>query len=481
MIFDWSVISLELFTTILGLGVVLLGLLFPGLRNKATLGYLTIAGLIIILLGSTLIKTTVPTYFINEYFVQDSLSLLFKQIFLIVSILVSLIAIPYFKSEKNNRSDFFGLAIFALVGMMIMASAKEFITLYLGLEFMTLTFVILTAYLKQNLKSGEAGLKYIILSAVSTGIFLYGLSFVYALTGSLEYGQIVGVLSQQGYSPMLMLALTMVLVGFSFKITLVPFHMWAPDIYEGAPTPITAFLAVGSKAAGFIALIRVLFEVFAANMPVFMPIVILLTMLTMIIGNLIALAQTQMKRLLAYSSIAHVGYIILGIIAYTQLGISAILFYLVLYMFSNIGAFAAIIAISAQTGSDKIADLAGLWRNSPFSASILLICLLSLAGIPPTAGFIGKFFLFTEAIKQGYLFLVFLALIMSLVSIYYYIMVIRTLLSGSSPVLAANKKIEIPFILKFVMIFSAGMTLLMGILPGPFVDYFLKIAASYIY
>jgi NADH-quinone oxidoreductase subunit N len=269
----------------------------------------------------------------------------------------------------------------------------------------------------------------------------------------------------------------MVLAGLGFKIALVPFHMWTPDVYEGAPTPITAFLAVGSKAAGFVAFIRVFFHVFSTFQPIFMPLLILLTVLTLLIGNLIAIAQTQLKRFFAYSSIAHAGYILLGVIAYSKLGLSAILFYLLLYLFANIGAFAGVTAMVMNTGHDRISDLSGLWKRSPFVSIIFLISLLSLAGIPPTAGFIGKFYLFTEAIHQGYVWLAAFSLGMSLVAIYYYLMVIRTVLSGNSP---EKKPLAVPFSLRLVMIFSAGMTILIGVWPGPFTDMALRIAQSFL-
>ncbi len=471
-----SAVSLELASLSLGLLTIILGLIFPSFRSKNTGGYLAIMGLISMLIGSLYLPASNTQTFINTFYVQDSLALFFKQLFIVVAIFVNAMSLRYLKPYTKNRGDYFALTFFALTGMMIMASAAEFITLYIGLELMTFTFVLLTTYKKQDLKSGEAGLKYLLLSAISSGVLLYGLSLIYGLTGKLDFSAISTVFSIGSVSPLLVWAIIMVLSGLGFKIALVPFHMWTPDVYEGAPTPITAFLAVGSKAAGFVAFIRVFFHVFAPFTSIFMPLLITLTVLTLLIGNLIALAQTHLKRFLAYSSIAHVGYILLGVIAYSKLGLSAILFYLMLYLFANIGAFAGVTALVINTGHDRISDLAGLWKCSPFLSVIFLISLLSLAGIPPTAGFIGKFYLFTEAIHQGYLWLAALALGLSLVAVYYYLMVIRTLLSGTSE---ETQPFIIPFSLRLVMIVSAAMTIGIGIWPGPFTDLALNIAQSF--
>ncbi len=476
MILSWPTIILEISSLGIGLLLLILGLVFTSLKSKATLGYFSIIALLLMLVGSFYLPSGATQTFINNFYVQDSLALFFKQLFIVSALLVNTMALRYMKPHTNNRGDFFALTFFALTGMMMMASAAEFITLYIGLELMTFTFVLLTAYKKHDLKSGEAGLKYILLSAVSSGVLLYGFSLLYGLTGALDFSSLVALFAPTS-SPLLVWAIVMVLAGLGFKIALVPFHMWTPDVYEGAPTPITAFLAVGSKAAGFVAFIRVFFQVFAVYSPIFMPLLIALTVLTLLIGNLIALAQTHLKRLLAYSSIAHAGYILLGVIAYSKLGLSAILFYLLLYMFANIGAFAAVAALVINTGQDKISDLAGLWKSSPFTSVVLLVSLLSLAGIPPTAGFIGKFYLFTELVSRGYLWLAFVAVGMSLVAIYYYLVVIRTFLSGS---VAEKTSMTIPFSLKLVMLVSVVMTIGIGVFPGPFTDYLLKVAQAFL-
>ena len=480
MMFNWSVVSLEMVSVGMALTLLVLGMVFPALRTKNVLGGLSIAGLLVMLAGSFLLSHADAKSFVNGFYVLDSFSLFFKQIFMGSALFVVLLSLSYLKPGTTNRGDFFAFIFFALTGMMMMASSVEFATLYVGLELMTLTFVLLTAYKKEDLKSGEAGLKYCLLSAVSSGVFLYGISLVYGLTGHLDFLSITQVLAHMS-SPLLIWAIVMVLAGVGFKIALVPFHMWSPDIYEGAPAPISAFLAVGSKAAGFVVVIRVLFQIFGAFNTLFMPLVVTLAVLTLLIGNLIAVAQTHLKRLMAYSSIAHAGYMILGMIAYSTLGLGALLYYLFLYLFATIAAFAVVVVLVRQTGNDQIADLSGLWKRSPFTSSVLLISLLSLAGIPPTAGFMGKFYLFTEVARQGYLWLAVIAVGMSLVAIYYYLLVIRTALSGSSTDQAeTSSPIQIPLSLALVMVLSSAMTLVMGIFPNFFISYTLNIAQKFL-
>lgn len=475
MVMNYSVMILEILTALLGVVMLIAGLVIPKEPNK-TVGYLGIAGLIGILGISFFIDVNKSNSFINGLYVTDALAVYFKQAFLAASILVLTMSVGYKKRIHEAKGEFLALLVFALLGMMVMASANDFITLYIGLELMTITLVILTAYEKKSVKSSEAGLKYILLSAMSSGILLYGMSLLYGISGSIVFSDILDYL-KNGITPITVLAAVFVIAGFGFKISMVPFHMWSPDVYEGAPTPITAFLAIGSKAAGFAALIRILFQVLPEAHQAIAPIIIALTALTMFIGNLIAIPQTNIKRLLAYSSIAHAGYILLGIVAFTKVGVSAMLYYLLLYIFANTGAFSAIIAVSNETGSDTIESLTGLWKRSPLSAWTLLISLLSLAGIPPAAGFVGKFYLFTEIIKQGYLALAFLAVGLGVVSIYYYVKVIRTMLKGTPKV--AEEAASVPLSLRAVMIVSLAMTLVMGVFPGPFISWTNQVASLF--
>jgi NADH-quinone oxidoreductase subunit N len=274
-----------------------------------------------------------------------------------------------------------------------------------------------------------------------------------------------------------MVGSVLVLSGFAFKISAAPFHMWTPDIYEGAPTPVTSFLAAGSKVAAFAALIKITMQVMQSNQSSVTLLITVLSVLSMVVGNIIAIPQTNIKRMLAYSSIAHAGYILLGIAAYTTAGISAMLYYILLYIFANIGAFASITAFSNQTGKDDIKDLSGLWKRSPFISSVLLVSLMCLAGIPPAAGFIGKFYLFTETAAQGHLWLACIAMGMSVVSMYYYISVIRTMVTGGEE---GASKIQTPVTLKLVMIVSVLFILVMGLYPGPITKWTMMVGSTFV-
>ena len=485
---NYNAILMEILTSILGILLLVMGLILPR-GKKVIISYVSVFALSAILILSFLNSGSDTSSFLNGLYVSDPLSTYFKQIFLAAAILVTLMSITYVKRLSDSRSEFFALSIFALLGMMIMASSNDFITLYIGLELMTISFIILTAFDKLSLKSTEAGIKYVLLSAMSSAVLLYGMSLIYGMSGSLTYSGIFDYLKTGYTQPIIILAGIMLIAGIAFKISAVPFHMWSPDIYEGAPTPITAFLAVGSKSAAFAVLIRLFIQVLPSVFNTFSALIIALSVLSMIIGNIIAIHQTSIKRMLAYSSISHAGYILLGIIAYTKAGIGAMLYYLLLYVFANTGAFASIIAFSNVTGNDDINDFSGMWKRSPFLAATLMLSLLSMAGIPPSAGFIGKFYLFSEIIKQGYLWLAFLAMGMSVVSIYYYIVVIRVLLMGESVDASQDSStdaspdtslIKIPASLKAVMIVSIIMTLIMGIYPGPITSWVSKIAALFV-
>lgn len=475
---NYNVVILEMLTALLGIIMLVAGLVIQK-EPKKIIGYIGVAALLSILCISFFIDTNKSVSLLEGLYVSDALAVYFKQIFLIASILVMTMSIGYNNRIHEAKDEFLALLVFALLGMMVLVSANDFITLYIGLELMTITFVILIAYEKKSVKSSEAGLKYILLSAMSSGVLLYGMSIIYGISGSIEFSGIINYFKDHLNNPIIVLGTVFMIIGFSFKVSLVPFHMWSPDVYEGAPIPITAFLAIGSKAAGFAVLIRILFQLLSENHQPIAPIIMALAILTMLIGNMIAIPQTNIKRLLAYSSIAHAGYILLGIVAFTQIGVSAMLYYLLLYIFANTGAFSAIVTISNETGSDTIESLTGLWKRSPLSAWTLLISMLSLAGIPPAAGFVGKFLLFMEIIKQGYLPLAFLAVGLGVVSIYYYVKVIKTMLKGE-PKSGKETSSSVPASLKMVMIVSLAMTLVMGIFPSPFINWTDHIAALFI-
>lgn len=464
---DFRVVTLEIAVAILGIVLLATGLLLPAGKKKVN-GLLTIAALTGLLVYSFTGGIEVNGAFFMGLYSADSIALYFKQLFLIAAIFTAIMSLTSTPRFKENGGEYFSIMTFALLGMMVMASANDFITLYIGLELMSISFVILTGYDKSSLKSAEAGTKYVLLSAMSSAILLYGLSLLYGISGSTDFEAFVAYTRSGSASPIFAVAVIMLLSGLGFKIAAVPFHMWSPDIYEGAPTPITAFLATGSKAAAFAVLIRMLTVMLRDNYAAFAGILIMLAVLTMIVGNLVAIPQKNMKRMLAYSSISHAGYILLGLVAFTDLGVSAMLFYIFVYIFANLGAFSSVIALADSTGSDDIEAFRGMWKRSPFITAVLMICLLSMAGIPPAAGFIGKFYLFASIVNQGYVWLALLAIGMSVVSVYYYIMVIRVMLS---PVSDSPEKITVATSHKLVMAAAAAVTVFLGIYAAPLADW----------
>lgn len=473
---NYNAITLEILVAILGVVLLAVSLILPK-SKKGIVGYLSVAALLCILVFSFMNNGSGSVSFIKGLYVSDSISTYFKQIFIIAAMLVTLMSVSYVKNLTDSKSEFFVIMIFALLGMMVMASANDLITLYIGLELMSISFIILTAYDKKSIKSTEAGTKYVLLNAMSTAILLYGASLLYGVSGSPVFSDIIAYMKTGSSQPVVILGSILLIAGFGFKISAVPFHMWSPDIYEGAPTPITAFLAAGSKVAAFAVLIKLFMQLMQYSYSTMVVLVIALSVLSIIIGNIIAIPQTNLKRMLAYSSIAHAGYILIGLVSYTKGGISAMLYYLLLYIFANIGAFASITALSNQTGKDDIKDFSGMWKRSPFLSATLLISLLCLAGIPPTAGFLGKFFLFSEVIKQGYLWLAFLAMGMSVVSMYYYSIVIRVMLMNDPEDVTP---IKIHGSLKLVMIISIVMILVMGLFPGPIANWTSAVANTFI-
>lgn len=427
---QYGLLAPEILITLLGLLLLISGLLLPG-RAKDSVGALAVcgtAGVLVILVS----QFGRQQLFFDGIYIVDSYGSFFKLLFLIAALLVFMMARRYTEFFGRRRSEWYSLMIFATLGMMLMSSSGDLLTLYIGLELMTISFYILTAYLLNDGSSAEAGLKYLILGALSSAVLLFGISLIYASTGSTVLKTIYTMIHSAPFAqPVLVAGIVMLIAGFGFKIAAVPFHMWAPDIYQGAPTPVTAYLAVASKAAAFAALLRVLMMALPLSHFNWTLLLAVLAALTIVIGNLIALAQKNVKRLLAYSSIAQAGYILAGVAAANAYGIKGVLFYAMLYVFSNIGAFAVITLLEQQSGSSDMEAFSGLAGRAPMLAAVMTVCMLSLAGIPPMAGFAGKFYLFSGAVQAGYLWLAFIGLIMSMVSVYYYLNVARVMYIGS--------------------------------------------------
>ncbi|AJE04536.1 NADH-quinone oxidoreductase subunit N [Geobacter pickeringii] len=415
----------EVILSIFGMALLLVNVFVPS-EQKAYLGYLSLGGILITAM-TVLSGWNAPVSGFSGAVLQDNFAVFFKCIFLLSGGLTVLISDHYFKREECNVGELYPLLLFATVGMMLMASGTDLMTIFLGLEVLSVSLYVLAGLNRANLKSNEAGLKYFLLGAFSTGFLLYGMALTYGATGTTRVVKIAEYIAQNGVvakNPMFFIGMLLMAVGFSFKIAAAPFHMWTPDVYEGAPTPMTAFMSAGPKAAGFAAFMRVILIAFPALKADWSALLWILAVLTMTIGNLIALNQDNIKRMLAYSSIAHAGYALVGFTAGNPEGTAGILFYMLSYAFMNIGAFAIIVLVGKKgEENNNVSDYAGFATKHPVLALAMAIFLFSLAGMPPTAGFIGKFYLFSGAIKAGYIWLAIIGVLNSAASVYYYLRV----------------------------------------------------------
>ena len=355
----------------------------------------------------------------------DGFATFFKLVFILSAVMTVLMSGSYLRVEGVQAGEYCFLILCATLGMMFMASGIDLITLFIGLETMAIAFYILAGFLKPSERSNEAAVKYFLLGAFSLGLLLYGMSLLYGATGTTSLNGIAAALAGGERSLVLVLALILIGAGMGFKIAAVPFHMWAPDVYEGAPTPVTAFLSVGSKAASFAMLLRIFFVGLPFLVSDWQTLFWVLAAITMTVGNIAAITQTNTKRMLAYSSIAHAGYVLVGVVAGTERGITATLVYLWVYLFMQLGAFAILSMLRRQdVVGDELKDLSGLYFRKPFAAIAMLIFMLSLGGIPPTAGFMGKVWVFGAAIDQGFIWLAVIGVVNSAISLYYYYRII---------------------------------------------------------
>ena len=368
----------------------------------------------------------------------DAYSLFFKVLFMVLGGVVILGSADYVKKYLRSPGEFYSIVLFAVLAMIVLSSAIELLTAYIALELMSFSFYIMVAYARNNPKSNEAGVKYILIGAFSSAILLYGISLLYGAVGVTRFvdieAQISAALRDTGsITPTLWIGLGLILVGLGFKVAAVPFHMWAPDTYEGAPLPVTAFLSVGSKVAAFALMLRLFGQAFAPSIDQWQALVAVLSAITMTTGNLVAIAQRNYKRLLAYSSVSHVGYMLMGIAALSTIGSEALMLYLVGYAVTTMTVFVGFIAFFNMTGREDISDLGGLADSHPFFAAAIAIGLLSLSGLPFFAGFTIKFYLFTAAATEDLLWLAGLGIFNSLISLYYYLMVVRQMYIEPAP------------------------------------------------
>ena len=428
---NYQLIILEIAVVILGLGILLADLWTPA-PEKRKLGYLAAIALGVILICSFKLGAPNTQYAFGGMYALDDLALFFKRFFLLTAIIVLVMSVEFADRIEAGISEYYALILFALAGMMFAASANDFSLLFVSVELITVTFYILTSFQRGRLGSLEAGVKYLILGALSSAFMVYGIALIFGTTGKLNFGEIAAVTAQFAGNKVFLLGILLVLVGIGFKIAVFPVQMWAPDVYQGSPTPTTAFLAVGSKAAGFALLLRVLFIAVPGVTEHWTKLLIVISMITILYGNLCAIPQRNLKRLLGYSSIANAGYMLMGVATLGPEGQSAVLYYLGGYLFTVLGAFTVISLVSRKAGSEDVTALAGLNQRSPLLALTLTLAMVSLAGIPPLAGFFGKFLLLKAVVEQGavnpaYYWLVAVALLGVLISIYYYFGVVRAI------------------------------------------------------
>jgi NAD(P)H-quinone oxidoreductase subunit 2 len=413
---------------IITLMVVVIGDLIMGRSSARWLPYAAIAGLLISIVALYLgWNNPMPMSFLGA-FEGDNLSIVFRAIVALSTAVTILMSVRYVEQSGTSLAEFIAIMLTATLGGMFLSGANELVMIYISLETLSIASYLMTGYMKRDPRSNEAALKYLLIGASSSAIFLYGVSLLYGLSGgetTLDAIAAKLAAASGGQSLALAIALVFVIAGVAFKISAVPFHQWTPDVYEGSPTPVVAFLSVGSKAAGFALAIRMLVTAFSLVSEQWHFIFAALAILSMILGNVVALAQTSMKRMLAYSSIGQAGFVTIGLIAGTDAGYSSVVFYLLVYLFMNLGAFTCVILFSLRTGTDQIAEYAGLYQKDPLLTLGLSVCLLSLGGIPPLAGFFGKIYLFWAGWQAGLYGLVLLGLITSVASIYYYIRVVK--------------------------------------------------------
>jgi proton-translocating NADH-quinone oxidoreductase chain N len=409
----------------------------------------------------------------------DAFAVFFKAFALMAVALVILTAIPYLKGRTPFSGEFYALLLITALAICLAVSANNLIMIYLSMEFLSITSYVLAGYLRNDRKSGEAALKYFLYGATASAVMLYGMSLLYGATGTTDLARLstsLTALAQDDLVWLIVPSIVMLLAGFGFKASLVPFHQWAPDTYEGAPTPITAFLSTASKATGFAILMRVFITAFgSAAAEEWIVLLVLLSVLTMSLGNLTALKQTNVKRLLAYSSIAQAGYMLIGVAAVVATpgqvfdGINGALVYLFTYLFTNLGAFAVVIAIETETGKVDLKDYSGLAHRSPWLAGLLTIFLLSLAGIPPTGGFLGKLFVFGAAVNRSMWVLLAIAAVNTVVAAFYYLNIVRYMffVPGEERV----ERVRVAPVFGVVLGITAVLTLLLGLFPGPLIAW----------
>ena len=465
-----SAIAPEITLTITA-ALLLLMEVFAEKKGRDHLGYVALGGVALAGLFTFWLKDFPQTAFSGLY-VVDNFSTFFKLVFLIGTGLSILISIKYGEDEDIDNGEYYAMLLFTTIGMFFLASGDDMITIFMGLEVLSISLYVLAGYTRARDISNEASVKYFILGALSSGFLLYGIALIYGATGSTNLHTVGKMIASNfGNNVTITLGAAMIMTALCFKIAAVPFHMWTPDVYQGAPTPVTAFMSAGPKAAAFAAFIRIFAEAFPSLSGEWWQIMWVLAALTMTVGNVVALMQNNVKRMLAYSSISHAGYVLVGFTAGTEAATSGILFYMLAYTFMNIGAFAIVTAVGSK-GEKRIyfQDYTGLGYKYPLMGFALCVALFSLAGIPPTAGFVGKFYVFIAAIDKGYIYLAIIGVMNSVVSVFYYLrltiyMYMKEEADRESPAVTFA-----PSLIAATVIAVTGV-LWLGVMPGDYIEF----------
>lgn len=445
--------------------IILLTDLFIG-KNKSGLVFISLTGLLMAAI-SAFAKTDWPAHSFGGSYVVDHMSVFFTIVFCISSALAILISVDYNRREKIRVGEYYSLILFCTVGMVILASSTDLIMIFLGIEIVSLCLYVLAGIRRGDTRSNEAALKYFLLGAFATGFLLYGMTLLYGTTGTTKLAGIAEAVSSGHIlsEPLIMMGVVMLVLGFGFKVASVPFHMWAPDVYQGAPTPVTAFMAVGPKAAAFAAFFRVFTEAVPELASSWELILSIIAVITMFVGNLGAILQTNIKRLLAYSSISHAGVVMIAIIAGSSLASSALVFYMLAYAFMIFGAFGVVIYLGREGKENlELKDYSGLGWQAPLPALCMTIFMLSLGGLPPFAGFVAKVYIFQAALNEGYVTLVVLAVLNSAISFYYYLRVIVYMYMKEP---TGEHKISVAPITLLVILIGVLGTIELGLFPDP--------------
>ncbi len=458
----------------------------PVLRASGKDGLVWLSlGTLAVCMGLTASQIQAPATIFSGLVVIDAYGAFWKLLLYFVTGLTILLSHSYLKEERLYFSEYYGFVLLALSGMMVMVSSADLLTLYLGTELMSLSLYVMAGLKRSEPRSLEASAKYFVLGAFSSGILLYGISLLYGATGSTRLPEIAAAISGRNLDdPLLLFATILLTVGFGFKLAVVPFHMWTPDVYQGAPTSVTAFMAVASKAASFGAFLRVFIEGLGGLKANWSAMFLLLCLATLIVGNILALVQTNVKRMLAYSSIAHAGYALIGVVATGHMGnssgIASVLLYLSLYAFMTFGAF-AIVAMLRKGGIEgvDIDDFTGLAKRHPVAALLMLIFMVSLAGIPPTAGFIGKLYVFMSAVEAGLPWLAAVALIFAVISAYYYLRLVMVMyMREPSDLSSASPRMVMSPALSIVLACAVAGVVIFGIYPNPLVNFAMQAVSA---